>query len=158
MKQINAFSRILAMAASFVLAAMMLLTVADVVLRWLFKYPIIGTTEITESMMACIAFFALAWCASEKSHLKVDLVVDHLPRRLQGALDSFTTLVGLGLVALIAWRSFLEGRAVQEMNLISSLIKIPAFPFYYVISLGCILLCLVMILQLFDHLKKVGHE
>src|SRR5690606_10079135 len=110
---ITALSRILALAAGLVLAAMMLLTVADVALRWLFKYPVIGTTEITESMMACIAFFALAWCAAEKSHLKVDLVVERFPPRVQGLIDSLTTVVGLCLVALIAWRSFLEGRAVQ---------------------------------------------
>lgn len=154
MKQINAISRILAIAASIVLAAMMLLTVGDVALRWVFNYPIIGTTEITESMMACIAFCALAWCAAEKDHLKVDLVVDRFPPRVQGVIDSLTTLAGLGLVALIAWRSLLEGRAVQEMNLISSLIKLPAYPFYYVIAAGCFMLCLVMVCQLTEHLSK----
>ena len=142
------------MAASIVLAAMMLLTVADVGLRWIFNYPIIGATEITESMMACIAFFALAWCAAEKSHLQVNLVVDHLPKRVQGIIDSLTTGGGLCLVALIAWRSFLEGRAVQEMHLISSLIKIPAYPFYYVIAAGSVMLCVVMAMQLTQHLTK----
>lgn len=142
------------MAASIVLAAMMLLTVADVGLRWIFNYPIIGTTEITESMMACIAFFALAWCAAEKSHLKVDLVVDRFSPRVQAVLDSLTTLAGLCMVALIAWRSFLEGMAVQEMNLISSLIKIPAYPFYYVIAAGSVMLCVVMAIQFSQYLTK----
>ena len=154
MNLISKISWILAVAASIVLGAMMLLTVADVVLRWIFKAPIIGTTEITESMMACIAFFALAWCAAEKSHLKVDLVVDRFPDRVQGVIDTVTTLAGLCLVALYAWRSFLEGMAVQELNLISSLIKIPAYPFYYVIAAGCALLCVVMAVQLTQHLSK----
>lgn len=154
MNAIHRLTRILAIAAGIVLAAMMLLTVADVALRWIFNYPIIGATEITESMMVCIAFFALAWCAAENSHLKVDLVVDRLSPRVQSIIDSLTTLAGLCLVALIAWRSFLEGRAVQEMNLISSLIKLPAYPFYYVIGAGCIMLCLVMVCQLTQHLAR----
>jgi TRAP-type C4-dicarboxylate transport system permease small subunit len=153
-KQIAAISKVLAIAASVVLAAMMLLTVADVALRWLFKSPIIGTTEITESMMACIVFFALAWCAAEKSHLKVDLVVDRFSPRMQSIIDSLNTLAGLCLIALIALYSFLEGRAVQELNLISSLIKLPAYPFYYVIAAGCVMLSLVMICQLIEHLVK----
>ena len=66
-----------------------------------------------------------------------------------------TTLAGLGLVALLAWRSFMEGLAVQDLNLISSLIKIPAYPFYYVISAGCAMLCLVMTVQVGEHFKKV---
>jgi TRAP-type C4-dicarboxylate transport system permease small subunit len=146
------------MAASIILAAMMLLTVADVFLRWIFKAPIIGTTEITESMMACIAFFALAWCAVEKSHLKVDLVIDRLPARMQGLIDTVTTLAGLCLVALFAWRSFLEGRAVQELNLVSSLIKIPAYPFYYIIAAGCAMLCVVMAVQAGQHLSKAVNK
>lgn len=154
MKRIAAISRILAIAASVILAAMMLLTVADVALRWLFKHPILGTTEITESMMACIAFFALAWCAAEKSHLKVDLVIERFSPRVQSIIDSLTTLAGLCLIVLIAVQSFLEGRAVQEMNLISSLIKLPAYPFYYVVAAGCVMLSLVMICQLARHLVK----
>lgn len=154
MKQIAAINKILAIAASVILAAMMLLTVADVALRWLFKYPILGTTEITESMMVCIAFFALAWCAAEKSHLKVDLVIERFSPRVQSIIDSLTTLAGLCLIILIAYQSFLEGRAVQELNLISSLIKLPAYPFYYVVAAGCIMLSLVMLCQLAQHLVK----
>lgn len=146
------------MAASLVLAAMMLLTVADVVLRWIFDHPIIGTTEITESMMTCIAFFALAWCAAENSHLKVDLIVDRLPPKVQAVIDSLTTLGGLCLVALIAWRSFLEGIAVQQMHLISSLIKLPAYPFYYIIAAGSVILCVVMAFQLAQHVTKAVHS
>ena len=150
----STISRIPAIAAGIILGAMMLLTVADVVLRWIFKAPIIGATEITESMMAGIAFFALAWCAAEKSHLKVDLVVDRFPARAQGVIDTVTTLAGLGMVVLFAWRSIIEGRAVQELNLISSLIKIPAYPFYYVIAAGCAMLGLVMVVHLKQHLNK----
>ena len=155
MELIRAVSRVMAVAASAILGAMMLLTVADVGLRWLFNYPVIGTTEITESMMACLAFFALAWCAAENSHLKVDLVVDRFPPRIQAGLDSLTTLVGMVLVALIAWRNVVEGLAVQRLHLISSLVKIPAYPFYYIIAAGCAALVLVMAAQLAGHLSRV---
>jgi hypothetical protein len=40
------------------------------------------------------------------------------------------------------------------MNLISSLIKLPAYPFYYVVAAGCVMLSLVMICQLARHLVK----
>ncbi|MCF8095451.1 MAG: TRAP transporter small permease [Desulfobacteraceae bacterium] len=154
MKLIEAVSRSLAIAASLVLGALMLLTVADVTLRWLLNHPIIGTTEITESMMACIAFFALAWCAAEKSHLKVDMLIDRFSPRIQGVMDSVTTLAGLCFVALIGWRSLLEGIAVWQLKQTSSLIKIPIYPFYYVIAAGCTMLCLVMASQLVEHLIK----
>jgi len=137
-----------------VLVLMMLLTVSDVVLRSLFRKPILGTTELTENMMACLAFLALAWCAVERSHLKVDLVMILLPERVQAVFDSFTSLAGLCLVGLISWRSFLEGAVVKELNIESSLLRIPAYPFYYVMAVGFSILCVVMVTQFIEYLGK----
>jgi len=154
MKIIHFLSRIMNILASAVLVAMMLLTVSDVCLRYFLRRPILGTTELTENMMVCLAFFALAWCAIQQAHLKVDLVVSRFSPRIQAVCDSITLMAGLIMVALIAWRSFVEGLVVRELNIISSLIKIPAFPFYFVIAVGCALLCLVMVTQLIQNIHK----
>jgi TRAP-type C4-dicarboxylate transport system permease small subunit len=154
MKIINSLSRIMNIAAGGLLAAMMLLTVSDVFFRYFLRKPILGTTEITESMMACLAFFALAWCAAQQSHLKVDLVMSRFSPKVQAIVDSMTSLAGICIVALIAWRSLIEGFAVKQLNIISSLVKIPAFPFYYVVALGCAVLCLVMMTQVIQSIEK----
>jgi TRAP-type C4-dicarboxylate transport system permease small subunit len=156
MKIIKSLSRLMNYAACGMLAAMMLLTVSDVFLRYFFRRPILGTTELTESMMACLAFFAFAWCAVQKSHLKVDLVMSRFSPRVQAVVDSITSFVGLLMVALIAWRSFVEAMAVKQLNIISSLLKIPAFPFYYVVSLGCAVLGLVMAAQMIQNIEKAA--
>ena len=108
MKIINSLSRILNIAASGVLAAMMFLTVSDVLLRYFLRRPILGATELTENMMVCLAFLGLAWCAVQEGHLKVDLVMTHFSPRVQAIVDSITSCAGLILVALIAWRGFLR--------------------------------------------------
>jgi len=153
-KLINALSRAMNIAASTVLAAMMLLTVSDVFLRYFLRRPILGTTELTENMMVCLTFFGLAWCAVQHSHLKVDLVMSRFSPRVQAIVDAITCFAGLCMVALIAWRSVLEAVMVQQLNIISSLLKIPAFPFYYVVAVGCALLCLVMVTQVIQSIKK----
>lgn len=154
MKSINALSRLMNIAASIVLAAMMLITVADVFMRYFLKRPILGTTEITENMMVCLTFFGLAWCAAQQSHLRVDLVMSRFSPRVQALVDGMTTLAGLFMVALIAWRSLMEAIAVQQLNIVSSLLRIPAYPFYYVITLGSALLALVMAAQVIQHFGK----
>ena len=154
MKLINSLSRIMNIIACGVLSAMMLLTVSDVFLRYFFRRPIIGATEITENMMVCLAFFALAWCAARQGHLKVDLVISIFSPRVQAVFDTLTGLAGLVMVALITWRNFVEAIAIKELNIVSSLIRIPAFPFYYVIALGCAVLCLVMAVQVVQEFRK----
>lgn len=154
MKAINALSRIMNVAASIVLAAIMLLTVADVFMRYFLRSPILGTTELTENMMVCLTFFGLAWCAAQQSHLRVDLVMSRFSPRIQALVDGITTLAGLVMVALVAWRSVIEALAVQELNIVSSLLRIPAFPFYYVIAVGSALLALVMVTQVIQQIEK----
>lgn len=154
MKPIRSLSRFMNAAACGVLVLMMLLTVSDVVLRSLLRSPILGTTELTENMMACLAFLALAWCAVERSHLKVDLVMIMLPARVQAIVDSLTLLAGLCLVGVISWRSFLEAMVVKELNIESSLLRIPAYPFYYVMAVGFAVLCLVMVVQFVEVVGK----
>jgi TRAP-type C4-dicarboxylate transport system permease small subunit len=154
MKIINSLSRMMNVAASGVLAAMMFLTVSDVFLRYFLRRPILGATELTENMMVCLAFLGLAWCALQEGHLKVDLVITNFSPRVQAIVDSITSCAGLILVGLIAWRSFLEGMVVQQLHIVSSLLKLPAFPFYYVLALGCAMLCLVMVIHLIQNIHN----
>lgn len=140
--------------ATGVLAAMMLLTVADVFLRYAFRRPIIGTMEITQFMLVTLAFCALAWCAVTRKHLTVDLIVHRFPPRLQAIVDSTTLFVGLVVCAIIAWRSFLESLAVWRLGLSSSQLLIPQFPFFMVIAAGCAMLCVVMVAQLIEDVAK----
>ncbi len=155
MKIIDSLSRILNVVACAVLVALILLTVSDVFLRYFFRSPILGTTELTENMMVCLAFLAMAWCAVQNGHLKVDLVMFRFPKKVQAVADVLTGFAGLCVVGLIAWRSVAEAVAIKDLGIVSSLLKIPAFPFYFVVALGSALLCLVMITQVIQNISKV---
>jgi len=145
MKAITSLSRILNMISSCILAAMMLLTTSDVCMRFFFNRPITGATELTQDMMVYLSFLGLAWCAATKSHLKVDLIMDHLPPRVQAVIDALTVLAGLCVAALISWQNIVEALVMQKMKITSSLLKLPVYPNYYIVALGCALLCLVMV-------------
>jgi TRAP-type C4-dicarboxylate transport system permease small subunit len=73
---------------------------------------------------------------------------------VQAIVDSLTLLAGLCLVGLISWRSFLEAMVVKELNIESSLLRIPAYPFYYVMAVGFAILCLVMVVQFVEVVGK----
>jgi TRAP-type C4-dicarboxylate transport system permease small subunit len=141
-----------------VLVAMMLLTVADVSMRYVLSLPILGSTELTEYMIVCVVFLGLAWCAIKERHIKVDLVVSRFSPRLQASVKSITLFLGLGICALTTWRSFLEAIDALNSRRASPLLTVPAYPFYLVFSLGFAILCLVMITQLVENAAKVIKE
>jgi len=141
-RTINFLSRIMNYMAMGVLVLMMLLTVSDVLMRFLFRNPIMGSTELIEVMMAVVVFLALAWGAVTREHLKVDLLISHLSPRVQAIVDSITMFMGLGMVAIITWRSFLDSMDVQTS---SALLKFPMYPFHWIMTLGFAVLCLAMV-------------
>ncbi len=77
-----------AILAGLVLTAVMLLTVADVTLRFA-AAPIYGSQEITELGMAALIMLALPYCSATDGHIRVDLFDDRLGRRGRWVTDLF---------------------------------------------------------------------
>jgi TRAP-type C4-dicarboxylate transport system permease small subunit len=138
-----------------VLALMMLLTASDVILRYAFNRPIVGAYDLTEYMMAIVVSFGLAYCAFMKGHVRVDLVVSHLPQRLQAVIDSITGLLSVFLFAVITWQSFVYMLALFHSGLESTVLLIPRFPFTGLVCLGSAFLTLVLLVDFIDFLSRV---
>ncbi len=105
--------------AGAAIVAMMLITSADVVLRY-FRMPIPGTYELVCFLGAVAAAFAMAHTSLEKGHVSVSFVVALFPQRIQGLIESITHLFGLFLFVLIAWQSAVyanELRLTGEVSL-----------------------------------------
>ncbi|MDB9822352.1 TRAP transporter small permease [Deltaproteobacteria bacterium] len=152
--KISAISRIMGIIAIAVLVAMMLFTVANVILRAFFNSPIPGDVELIEIAMVCTSFLALGWCAIKGRHIKVDLVVSFLPKRLQRIIDSFGYLIGLATCFIIAQQSIMEGLAHREGNYMSASLGIPVYPFYWITALGFAILCLTILVLLVRSLTE----
>lgn len=132
------------------LALMTLLTFCDVFLRYFFKRPIVGSTEITEFIMVCVVFFSLAWCSLRGDHVAVDLITSKLSGRGLRISDSInyilTALVGL----LIATQSFEQAEYLKDIALKSQLLNIPRYPFLVISTFGFVLLFLDATLHLYN--------
>jgi len=139
--------------SAFIVGAMMLLTVSDVIGRFIFDHPIIGTTEITEYMLLCIGFLGLAWGAVNQEHIKVDLIIAHLSTKARTIVTSITLILGIGIYSFIVWRSFIESIKVYKLGSNSSLLQIPDYPFYIILIIGCVVFCIAMITVLVQTVK-----
>ncbi len=89
---------------------MMLLTVADVVLRAVSNRPIRGTFEIIELLLAGTFFVALPAVFLRDEHLLVD-VIDPLAPGWVPRLRRFAELIAIPVLAAMAWEGW---KAAQE--------------------------------------------
>lgn len=159
MELMNKISRIAAhillVAGAGFLAIMMFLTMTDVVLRYIFRSPLTGAYEVIEYMMAVVVPFGIVYCAYEKGHVSVDVVFDHLPKRLQDFMSCITSLVILCLFLLVAWQNILYIHETYASRLTTAVLYIPSFPFVGVIAIGMVALCLVLFIDFLNFLLKM---
>ena len=129
---------------------MMLLTVADVVLRGVFNIPIRGVLELVELGLACTVFVALPAVFLRDEHLVVD-VIDHLVRpSVVRWLDLAGAALSLGVLVVMAWQMVPLARAMQEFGDVTSDLSIPKIYYWIPVLLGVVasaLATLVFILR-----------
>jgi len=152
---VAAISRWLNVLGILVLGALIAVTVLDVLGRSILKRPILGTFELTEYMLSVIVFSTVAWCAVAKSHIKVDIVTSHLSGRVQAIMGLLTHILSLGLLVVITWQCIVEALAVTEVGKSSTMLNVPAYPFYWLMSLGLLVLCLQLLVEIFQYGSKV---
>ena len=141
--------------AAVFLFMLMLLTCADVALRYLFNKPILGSFELTEFMMAIIIGLALAYCALRRGHVRVDLVVSMLPERAQAVMEGLASFSFLFLFVLITWRIIPRAQQMMEAGQLTAILRIPVFPFVLVVAAGTAVLCIVLLKNFIDDLSKL---
>jgi len=115
---------------------MMLLTVADVVLRALFNKPIHGTYELIELGLACAIFVALPAVFLRDEHLVVDVVDSLAPRRWVRLLDLFGALCSLLVLGVMIGRMVPLARDMQEFGDVTADLSIPKIVYWVPVLLG----------------------
>jgi TRAP-type C4-dicarboxylate transport system permease small subunit len=92
--------------AGLALVAMMLATVADVTMRYLFNNPVRGTYDFTEAMLVVFVFHGMASCFVGRTNIVIDLIDSFLRPRARALLErlgDFFSFVSLLLLAFAAW-------------------------------------------------------
>ena len=141
--------RIVAVASSLSLFALMLLMVCDVIGRNLLNHPLQGATELTEIGLVTITFLLFPTLALRNGHIVAD-VADALHSKVLDVLKLLlTALLGLGTFGLIAWRMWLLGLNSASYGEASPTLQVPIAPFLFGASMlaGICALCFAFSLR-----------
>ena len=111
--------------AAIALAAVMLVVVADVVLRNLFGYPMRGQFELVELGLSATVFLALPAVFLQGAHLVVDVADHFVSPRVKRGLDLFAGAIALGVVGLILWQIAPQSLYVMRFGDTSFDLQIP---------------------------------
>jgi len=139
---------LLGVAASAILLAMMLLTVVDVVARYVFSRPLRGAFEITELMLLVLIFAGLPLVSFADEHAVMDFIDRLLGPRGQGWLERAVQLVNAGFMFLLTWLVWRKADRIWAYRDATDVLRIVYGPFVYFMAVTLALACMI-------HLYKV---
>ena len=121
--------------ASAFLAAMMLLTVADVVLRAIFNRPLRGSYDLVELFLCATFFIALPAAFLRDDNIVVDSVYRSLPRVVPW-LKRIAGAVAVIMLALMVWQGAIAARDAWSFGDVTSDLSLPKILFWIPLLFG----------------------
>ncbi len=132
--------------AGAVLVSMMLLVVADVILRT-FGKPIIGTYELVSMAGAVVIGFALPQASLEKAHVTIDFLVQKRTHTVKRTILVLTRILSVVLFVLLGWYLILKADHLFRSGDVSMTLRIPTYYITYALSFICFVEAFILVVD-----------
>jgi TRAP-type C4-dicarboxylate transport system permease small subunit len=141
---VRAASSALAGLGGAALVFLMMLTMADVVLR-LFGRPIVGTYELVAMSAAVAIGAALPMTSWMRGHIYVDAFLTRLPRPARAAFNLVTRAMVFVLFGVIGWNLVKYAIDLARSGEVSPTLRLPFWPIVLGVAAGCFVQCVVVV-------------
>lgn len=138
---------------------LMVLTAFDVASRYFFSKPVPGAIEVSGLMLAVFGMLGMAYTEHVGANVKVRILESVLPPRVMSLLDSLTTLLSLAIMLLLVYQSGLEGIEEYQYKTATDTLKIPVYPFYFLLAGAGLVLAVELLMSLIGSLRRsIAHS
>jgi TRAP-type C4-dicarboxylate transport system permease small subunit len=144
--------------ASLCLVALALLTLADVVGRYLLNYSIIGAVEVTEMLMVGVIFAGIVLATVAREHVAVDLVTLHMDGTVRKAQQVASHLLATGISVLLAAATWSQATSALDFGDQTTMLGLPLAPMLFFMSAMLLVNALVHGWQTWLALRGTGRD
>lgn len=143
-------------ASGWVVILIILLTLVEVVTRYVFRQPLILCDEFGGYSLFAICFLGLSYCARENGHIRITFLVERMPSKVGNWVRVGTLLIAVlyaGVASKVSWDFWVASfqRNMRSNSWLMTPLKWPQTA----LPIGFSLLTLVLILQVVDTVRKV---
>jgi TRAP-type C4-dicarboxylate transport system permease small subunit len=152
-KWVEHLQRWAALASGLFITTLMLITVYEVVMRYLLRLPTGRPQEVEQYyLLVGVVFFAIGFTLLEEGHVTVDLVVSKLPLRAQLVMEGvIASAVIIVFAILLTWGGVVL--SIRHQTAETPVTRMPLIVGYILIPIGSFLLLLQAVIRL---IKKVS--
>lgn len=146
--------------ASVLYVFIMLAVSLGVVMRYVFKAPLIWVQEITSYSLLYLTFLGAGWLLRREGHVCMDFVIAGFRPKVQDIIEGITSLFTAAMFLIITFygiivtvEHFKEGQYDSI-----SVLKIPDAYYLAVVPIGCFLLFVRSMIRGRNFLRRRGKE
>ena len=137
-------------------ALMVLFLTTDVFMRFTFNRPIVGQLKLVRCSW-------LVWYCISKMRIRSQTPKCYICFRLHTPkVKSVTNIIVLFLSLfasiILAWQTASSAIYLKQVYRTYSLIRVPYYPFYWIMTAGFVVLCLAIIVLILSRKKEVTHS
>jgi len=133
-----------------------LLTVFNVLKRFIFGTAYTPMKELSEYALSILVFLTLPYCAFKGAHIVIDIFTMHLSRRPRAVVEAIVGFLSLIMCGLFTWQTFLRGMWSVSSGQESTILGIWLFPFVFIAAIGFMMLGLVFLMHWLRSLRETG--
>lgn len=125
---------------AFLLAAMTLITFAQVIARYIFNYSFTWALELATYLFGGLIFLGLSYGVRVSAHIGVDALVKVLPARIARAVGIVACLLCLGYACIVFYGSWVYVEKMYVIGILAQDLPIPQWVPRLVMPVGFALL------------------
>ena len=143
-------------AAGATLSLLVLLMAVDVTLRRVFNSPLTFSYEIIEFGLVIVVWGSVLYSTIRERHISIDVLVSRFPAKTRQFFRLTFDFISSVVLLLIGWQSITYAVDLRDMQLMSSMLDIPIYPFVFIVALGAILAGLILLVNFVDSVRGEG--
>ncbi len=144
LRVIDALRTLLRRLAEGCMAVLALLTLTDVLGRYVFNVSVVGAVELTEVLMVGVIFSGIVLATLAREHVCVDVLPLPFGRRGQRLLDAASRLLAILISGLLGAVSWTQARSALDFADRTTMLAIPLAPVVFFMS--ALLFCNALVL------------
>jgi len=120
--------------AELCMAALALLTLTDVLGRYLLNFSVVGAVELTEMLMVGVIFCGVVLATQAREHVAVDLLPLPFGRRGKQVMHAFSHGLAAGISVLLGAVTWSQAQSALDYADQTTMLRLPLAPMVFFMS------------------------
>lgn len=134
----------------------MVLVLANIIMRNVFKQPIMGTVEIVGLFIATGLGLAMANCEMGDGNIGMDIEIPWFSKKVKKVINIASFCISLGFWSIVVWQLFVFANTSMINGRVTSTASIPIAPFIFLLGFNVFCLCVALTYKLIRAVKDAS--